>query len=312
VKLLRLIRFNKHVALFSITLKNSARHLASFSVIFLIFFIAFLHFGILIFGAGFERYSSFLKASFLQIELTLGRVKARPVNQLELTNKMFGRVFAAVILLSTTILAMNFFIVILNDALAEAKNTVKESPLYDPNVDECSWKKTNQRHQFYDKISNSLRQRKLEETLARSRKTEDGTPEVKSRSSRAINFDVISQQIKASRKQKIEASGNAKQNNSRKKSFFDQASNVIVYQKLVRNENRCHEKVKKVRFAEVELRRLQATKKDLFQRLASIVQEYSREAEQEEKFELIMDEMGVHNSSDPMVNVTATSNESFN
>ena len=216
------------------------------------------------------------------------------------------------ILLSTTILAMNFFIVILNDALAEAKNTVKESPLYDPNVDECSWKKTNQRHQFYDKISNSLRQRKLEETLARSRKTEDGTPEVKSRSSRAINFDVISQQIKASRKQKIEASGNAKQNNSRKKSFFDQVSNVIVYQKLIRNENRCHEKVKKVRFAEVELRRLQATKKDLFQRLASIVQEYSREAEQEEKFKLIMDEMGVQNSSDPIVNVTTTSNESFN
>ena len=61
-----------------------------------------------------------------------------------------------------------------------------------------------------------------------------------------------------------------------------------------------------------QLTRLQATKKDLFQRLASIVQEYSREAEQEEKFELIMDEMGVHTSSDPMVNVTATSNESFN
>jgi len=45
-----------------------------------------------------------------------------------------------------------------------------------------------------------------------------------------------------------------------------------------------------------QLRRLQATKKDLFQRLASILQEYSREAEQEEKFELIMDEMGVQNS----------------
>ena len=38
VKLLRLIRFNKHVAVFSITLRNSARHLASFNVIFLILF----------------------------------------------------------------------------------------------------------------------------------------------------------------------------------------------------------------------------------------------------------------------------------
>ena len=314
VKLLRLIRFNKHVAVFSITLKNSARHLASLTVILLTLFIGFLHFGILIFGAGFERYSSVLKGIYFQLELTLGRVKARPINQLEFTNKTFGTVFAAMILLSTTILMVNFFIVILNDALPEAKNTAKESPLYDPGVDECSWKKTNQRHQFYDKISNGLRQRKLEETLARSRKTADGTPEVNSRNSAMVNFDAISQHIKASREPKIEASGNAKQNNSTKKPFFDQVSNIIVYLKHARNERRCHlNKGKKVRFAEdvtkSQLRRLQATKKNLFQRLDSIVQEYSRDAEQEEKLELIMDEIGVHDSSDPIVNVTATANE---
>ena len=318
VKLLRLIRFNKHVALFSITVKNSVRHLASFSVILLTLFVAFLHFGILIFGAGFERYSSVLKAIYFQLELTLGRVKARPINELALTNEMFGRIFAAMILLSITILAMNFFIVILNDALAEAKNTAKENPLSDPNVDECSWKKTNQRHQFYDMISRGLRQRKLEEALARSRrKTEDGTPEVNSRKNTMVNFDAISLKIKSSRKQKIEASENEKQNNPAKKSFFDQVSNSIVYLKHARNEHRCHlnNKEKKVRFAEditkSQLRRLKATKKDLFRRLDSIVQKYSREAEQEEKFELILDEMGVDNSSDPMLNGTATVNESF-
>ena len=316
VKLLRLMRFNKHVAVFSITLKNSARHLASLAVILLTLFIGFLHFGILIFGAGFERYSSVLKGIYFQLELTLRRVKARPINQLELTNEMFGRVFAAMILLSTTILMVNFFIVILNDALAEAKSTAKESPLYDPGADECNWKKTNQRYQFYDKISNSLRQRNLEETLARSRKAEDGTPEVNSRKRAIVNFDVISQHILASREQKNEASGNAKQNNSRKKSFFDQVSNIIVYLKHARNERRCHlnKKEKKVRFAEdvtkSQLRRLQEIKKDLFQRLDSMVQEYSRDAKQEEKFELIMhDEIGVHVSSDPTVNITATANE---
>ena len=60
-----------------------------------------------------------------------------------------------------------------------------------------------------------------------------------------------------------------------------------------------------------QLRRLQATRKDLFQRLDSIVQKYSREDEEEEKFELILDEMGVHNSSDSMVDVTAAANEAF-
>ena len=316
VKFLRLIRFNEHVAVFSITLKNTARHLASLSVILLILFVAFLHFGILIFGAGFERYSSVLKGSFFQLELALGRVKARPIQQLELTSKMFGRIFAAMILVSTTILVVNFFIVVLNDALAEAKNTAKESPLYDFSVDQYSWKKTNRRHQFYDKISCGLRQRKLEETLARSRKIEDGTPEVNSRNSTTINFDAISQRIKASREQKIEASGNAKQNNSRKKSFCDQVSNIIVYLKHARNKKRCHlnKKKKKVRFAEdvctkSPLKRLQETKKDLFQRLDNLVQEYSREAVREEKFELIIDEMGVYNSSDPMVSVTAAAKD---
>ncbi len=224
VKLLRLIRFNKHVGMFSITLNNSARLLAPFSVILLTLFVAFLHFGILIFGAGFERYSSVLKAIYFQLELTLGRVKARSINELALTNKMFGRIFAAMILLSITILAMNFFIVILNDGLAEAKNTAKESALYDPSVDECSRKKTSQRHQFYDHISNRLHQRKLEETLARSRrKTEDGTPEVVSR-----NFDLISHRGKAKMEQNIKESGNVKLNNSRKNSFFDQVSDIIV------------------------------------------------------------------------------------
>ena len=230
----------------------------------------------------------------------MGRVKARPINELALTNKMFGRIFAAMILLSITILAMNFFIVILNDELAEAKNIAKESTLYDPSVDECSRKKTSQRHQFYDDISNRLRQRKLEEMLARSRrKTEDGTPEVNSRNSTMTNFDLISHCGKTAREQNIEESGNAKLKNSRKKSFFDEVSN-IVYLKHARNEHRyhLHKKEKKVRFAEdvteSQLRRLQATKKDLFQRLDSIVQEYSREAEEEEKFELILDEMVVH------------------
>ena len=303
VKLLRLIRFNKHVAVFSITLNNSARHLVSFSVIFLALFVAFLHFGILIFGAGFERYSSVLKAIYFQLELTLGRVKARPINELALTNKMFGRIFAAMILLSITILTMNFFIVILNEALAEAKNTAKESLLYNPNGDEYTWKTPNQRHQLYDRISHGLRQRKVEETLAGlRRKTEEGPPEVNSRKSAMVNFDVISLHIKASREQKIEASENAKQINPVKKSFFDQVSDIIVYLKHARNKHRCHlnKKEKKVRFAEdvtkSQLRRLKATKKDLFQRLDSIVQEYSREAEEEEKFELILDEMGFRNS----------------
>ena len=96
-KLLRLIRFNQHVAEFSKTLETSARLLSSFVVVLLIFFLAFLHFGILIFGKGAEYYSSVLKATYFQLELTLGRVKARPINDLAEANDTFGRIFAALL-----------------------------------------------------------------------------------------------------------------------------------------------------------------------------------------------------------------------
>ena len=93
-KLLRIIRFNKHVAVFSKTLKISVRSLLSFSIVLLNFFVAFLHFGVLIFGTGSERYSSVLKATYFQLELTLRRVKARPMQELADSNSTFGRIFS--------------------------------------------------------------------------------------------------------------------------------------------------------------------------------------------------------------------------
>ena len=67
-KLLRLIRFNQHVEEFSQTSKTLARLLSSFVVLLLIFFVTFIHFGILIFGKGSEFYSSVLKAKYFQLE----------------------------------------------------------------------------------------------------------------------------------------------------------------------------------------------------------------------------------------------------
>ena len=131
LKLLRLIRYNTHVAIFSRTLKMYSTILPSISIVFTILFVAFMHFGVLAFGAGSERYSSLLKATYFQLELILGRVKARPINLLSEANRTFGRTFLCFILLCLTILLMNFFIVTLNDALAKAKSSVIPSGLHD-------------------------------------------------------------------------------------------------------------------------------------------------------------------------------------
>ena len=129
IKLLRIIRFNNYVALFSTTLKISGRSLSSFSIVLSIFFVAFLHFGVLMFGSVTERYSSVLKGAYFQLELTLGRVKARPINELAEANTTYAKLFAFLILFTLTILCMNFFIGIINDALLDAKKNVKESEL---------------------------------------------------------------------------------------------------------------------------------------------------------------------------------------
>ena len=310
-KLLRLIRFNQHVAEFSKTLKTSARLLSSFVVVLLIFFVAFLHFGILIFGKGSEFYSSVLKATYFQLELTLGRVKARPINDLAEANDTFGRIFAALLLLNLTILAMNFFIALMNDALLEAKNATKENELYEL-VDEYDWKSTQESKVLFDAISNGIHRMKVNETSAKS-ETEIKTPELNPRNSTAVNFDLISQTIKNARKQSIQTTGNEKPSNTRRKSFFDKVSNIVGYLKQAnyddRNNNR---KERKVRFRndviKSQLRKLQKTKKYLFKYLDSIVQGYS---EEEEKFYLLCLELGVYKSTDSMTNVTGTVNESF-
>ena len=311
VKLLRLIRFNEHVAVFSKTLKTSARLLSSFAVLLLTFFAAFLHFGILIFGTGSVHYSSVLRATYFQLELTLGRVKARPINDLAEANDTFGRIFASLLLTSLTIVSMNFFIAIMNDSLLEAKNAINEYELYDL-IDECDWKSSRESKILFDAISNRIQHLNVKKTLsAKSREKEVKNPEPDSKNGTAINFDLISKAIKASREQMIQGSVNEKPpSNTRRKSFFDRVSNIIGYLKHANCEDQNNNmKEKKVRFKDdvikSQLRKLRITKKDLFQRLDDIVQGYS---EEEENFHLLCHKVNLNISPDSSPGIV---NESF-
>ena len=158
IKLLRFIRYNKQVAIFSVTLKAWSNSLPSFLMVFVISFVAFMHFGILVFGTGTARYSSILKATYFQLELILGKVKKRPIEELSDTNRTFGRIFAASILLSLTVLFMNLFISQLNDVLSSAKSSVIPNKLCDI-TDEPGSYNNGMRKTFFDKISYNLRQR---------------------------------------------------------------------------------------------------------------------------------------------------------
>ncbi|KAJ7382450.1 hypothetical protein OS493_034887 [Desmophyllum pertusum] len=95
--------------------------LPSFMVVLSIIFLAFLLAGILIFGSSNGRYSSFWPAFSFQLEMVLGKVKARPILDVVQVNSIVGHVFVTALLVSVTILLMNFFLSTLNDAVNEAK-----------------------------------------------------------------------------------------------------------------------------------------------------------------------------------------------
>ena len=77
--------------------------------------------GILLFGSRIGRYSSFWPAFCFQLEIVLGKVKARPINELIEANLILGRTFVTLLLMGITVTMMNFFISALNDAVYEAK-----------------------------------------------------------------------------------------------------------------------------------------------------------------------------------------------
>ena len=268
LKLLRLIRFNEHVAVLSRTLKVSTKLLWSFMAVFLVIFMAFMHFGILIFGTGSEKYSSLLKAIYFQLELCLGRVKARPIKELSDANATFGRIFASTLLLSLTILFMNFFIAAINDALLEARDSVIPNELCDL-VDEHSVESDGRGKVFFDAISKRLKEKTSNDNLSVEGNI-GGKVITVSNKKQTIDFDFISKAIANSRQKANKELTPQKLDLFRRKSFFDTVSDSISRSRLLQT-------VKKYQ-------KLRKKEKYLFQRLDNIVQ---GDYDEEETFSLL-------------------------
>ena len=181
---------------------TSARLLSSFTVVMLICLTAFLHFGVLIFGTGSRHYSSILRATYFQLELTLGRVKARPIYELADANDTFGRIFAVLLLFPLTMLAMNIFIAIMNDALMNAKACASEDELYDL-LDENWRQKEGENRRIFDAISESIKLTKGNE-IVKMKKTEIRNCGENPNKKRVVNFDAISKAIIASREESVQ------------------------------------------------------------------------------------------------------------
>ena len=268
LKLLRLIRYNEHVALFSRTLRASGKLLSSYMIVFLIGFMAFLHFGILIFEAGSMEYSTLLTGAYYQLELVLGKVKKRPIEELANANRTFGKVFSGLLLLNLTILFMNFFISAINESLENARNAFIANNLYDL-VDETGVE-NDENKMFFDNISEFIkRSRTTKEKASELSKKygDENEPPNKCNKAATIDYDKISTAIEASRK---------KQNDeSLLSSFYDEVSVAL-------KELRCAHSRQDDSTCYIE--ELRKREKGFCGRLHSIVQE---EYDDEETFHLL-------------------------
>ena len=155
-------------------------------------------------------------------------MKARPIYELADTNDTFGIIFAFLLLFTLTILAMNLFIAIMNDALMNAKTCASENELYDL-LDENWSQKEGENKRIFDAISESIKLTKGNEETVKMTKTEIRNCGENPNKKRVVNFDAISKAIIASREESVENSTGKKLNaNTRRKSLFDKISDYIL------------------------------------------------------------------------------------
>ena len=212
-------------------------------------------------------------------------MKARPINELAEASTIYAKVFAFLILFTLTVLCMNFFIGMINDALLDAKNNVSESePLYEL-IDENRWSRSKERKELFDAISNTLKQSRTSKTSAKVKEKESGNVGLYSKNSSNLNFDLISQAIIAWREKRSRETIDKQQCSTRRQSLFDKISNILKSLKGESNvDGSKRREKKKVRFqedvVEFSLRKLRRRRDDLLQRFESIVSGFSEEDEE--------------------------------
>ena len=167
IKILQLTYFNMYTRVFAQALRIWVREFFSFLMVLCVPFFAFLLSGMLLFGTRNKRYSSVWPAFSYQLEIVLGRVKARPIQEFIEAHSVLGRLFVSTLLVIITVILMNLFVSSLDDAVSDAKSTVQMNTEQESSETQIP-NRRNEQHEaknvdlsltsaFYDQISNQLR-----------------------------------------------------------------------------------------------------------------------------------------------------------
>lgn len=119
IKFLRLIRFNHHVSEITSTIRDSAKNLLSFFVVFFCLLMAFTQLGYLIFGSMLPPYSSFFHTLRAILQMLLGGNMY--FFELQSIDPIIGPIFVFVYMLSMMMVLLNMFLAIINEAYMDVK-----------------------------------------------------------------------------------------------------------------------------------------------------------------------------------------------
>ncbi|KAK7111823.1 hypothetical protein V1264_011390 [Littorina saxatilis] len=123
LKFMRLLRFNKRMSLLASTLRNGARSLLHFSVIFWIVFLAFAMLFFLSFMTVDIKYSSFIGSVVSGILMMMGKFD---IYQLTMAEPVLTQIFVFLFVLSVTFIIVNMFVSILNETFSAVRDDINK------------------------------------------------------------------------------------------------------------------------------------------------------------------------------------------
>lgn len=132
MKFLRILKFNKHIAIMAKSISISKGPMISYSIVYTVVLVAFATMGHMIFGRSAYMFSTYTRSLVNIFEMILG--KGTNYDELDSINRFFGPFFIFFYFFSMTVFLMNFFMAILNDSLTEAREILEQEPTEDSEV----------------------------------------------------------------------------------------------------------------------------------------------------------------------------------
>lgn len=118
IKSIRLISFNKTISLLASTLRGSAKPLSAFSMVFFVFYFAYVIFGFIIFVNYLEDFKSFISSMESTIGLLLGSFEFDEIRE---AHPIIGPFYFITLMLFGVMYILNVFLTIVLDVYAEVK-----------------------------------------------------------------------------------------------------------------------------------------------------------------------------------------------